>query len=326
MAVGQDFISNKKVLVAGVTGLFGRGLSYLLAKNNEVHGLCRFSEPRLREEVSEWCENLWPVDGANPKCLQNVPRDFDYVFNEAVQWGLDDTYTWPTFKRLMEINSFFPGQLMEHFAGSGAGLIFGSTGGVYQHSEDKDDLNKEGITTLEGGFHPYDDTKLGGEMMVRYFSREHDIPAVILRYYWPAAPYGEGGRAGRTCRAWLEGKPTHVSHKNPWYHTVGYISDLLYATCAAANRCSAPVNIYNVTGDQIVNYRDVDLAVAEAMDIDPIFEEVEQERDIPMYVADIEKMTAELWKPRVGLKEYALRVVRAIQNDIRTPQDWMFEF
>jgi len=49
MGMEQDILVGKRVLVIGVTGLIGRGLSYVLAKNNEVHGLCRFKEPELRE-------------------------------------------------------------------------------------------------------------------------------------------------------------------------------------------------------------------------------------------------------------------------------------
>lgn len=326
MSVSQSFIENKKVLVTGVTGLIGRGLSYLLAKNNEVHGLARFTDPRIREEVGQWCEKLWRVDAAESGCLREVPRDYDHVFNEAVQWGHKGSDKWETFEQLTKVNTFFPGQVLEHFGETGAGLVFGSTGGVYRASETREDLNKEGETILEGGSHPYEDTKLAGEMLVRYFSREHGVPATILRYYWPVAPYARGGRAGSTCRAWLEGIPTRVSRKNPWYHNVGYISDLLYATCAAAGSGSSPPTTYNVSGRQIVSYREVDLAVAEAMGIEPIFEEVERERDIPMNLADVEKMAGELWEPRIGVEGYARRVVRAVRNGIHTPADWMFQW
>jgi len=55
--------------------------------------------------------------------------------------------------------------------------------------------------------------------------------------------------------------------------------------------------------------------------MEPLFEEVEQERDMPMYLADVSRMARDLWEPRVGLRE----CVRAVKEGIRTPQDWMFE-
>jgi len=87
------------------------------------------------------------------------------------------------------------------------------------------------------------------------------------------------------------------AYKEVWYHNISCISDLIYATIAAANR------------------------VAEELGMEPLFEEVEQERDMPMYLADVSRMARDLWEPRVGLRE----CVRAVKEGIRTPQDWMFE-
>jgi len=275
--------------------------------------------------VAGWCTKLWQVDGSVPHALRDVPRDFDAVFNEAVVWGHGQPFTWDTFYEMARVNTYFPGQILEHFAGTGAALVFASTGGCYTPSKDPSDLHKEGITMPSGGGHPYDDTKLAGEMLVNYLSIERQVPAVIVRYYWPAAPYHEGGRAGRTCRLFLAGKPSQVSTKNPWHHNIGYISDLVYATIAAAKRVAVPPPVYNVSGKDIASYREVDLAVAEELGIEPIFEEVERERDMPLYLADVSRMAAELWEPRVGLKECVRRCVRGVRNNIRTPQDWMFE-
>jgi len=325
MGVEQEAVVGKKVLVLGVGGLFGRGLSYILAKNNEVHGLDLFPKPEVLKEVDQWCSKLWTVDCSEPHCLRDIPRDYDVVYNEAVAWGHGRAMDWSLFADLTRINSFFPGQVMEHFGPTGAQLVFGATGGCYVASKNRYDLHKEGVTMSEGGVHPYDDTKLGGEMLVNYFSAEHKIPAVILRYYWPAAPYGAGGRAARTARSFLAGKPTKVSRKNPWYHSVGYISDMIYATIAAANQAACPAPLYNVTGAAVANYMEVDELVAKELGMEPLWEEVERERDMPMYIADVTRMSNDLWRPRVGLEECVRRCIRAIKEDIRTPQDWMFE-
>ncbi len=325
MGIEQDFVVNKRVLVMGVSGMFGRGLSYVLTKNNEVYGLGRFPSPEIKEEVSQWCEELWDVDVSQPGSLRSVPDDFDVVFNEIVQWNAGGRYAWDSFRQLMLVNSLFPGHVMEHFAESGARMVFGSTGGVYLPSKDRNDLIREGVTGSEGGYMAYDDTKLGGEMLVNYFSIEHQIPAVILRYFWPAAPYTYNGRASSTCCLYLQGKPSQVSRKNPWYYNVGYISDLIYATIAAANRVDCPAPLYNVAGKNIASFREVDEAVAEELGMDPIFEEVEKERDLPMYLADVRRMSQDLWEPRIGLRECVRRCVRAVKEEANALQDWMFE-
>jgi len=330
MGIEQHFVENKRILVMGGNGLIGRGVVHLLAKNNEVHAMARFSKPEFGRELSQKCEKLWKVDAAEPGSLKSIPKDFDVVINQVVQWGIDEPFDWPTFYKLLKANCFVPGRVMEHFRDSGAKLIFGSTGGVYRASKDRNDLNREEVTGLQGGDHPYDDTKLPGEAIVQYFSAEHGTPAAILRYYWPACPYRtgrppDGGRAGRTCRAWMAGKPTVVSQRRQWYHNIGYMADLAYATAAAADRVSSPPATYNVTGSEIVTCREVDLVVAEELGIEPIWVEADEERDMPLYLADTTLMARDLWKPRFGMEPAVRNIVRAHKWGIREVQDWMCE-
>lgn len=325
MGIEQDFVVGKRVLVLGASGLIGRGLVHVLSKNNEVHGLARFTAPKVKPELEKKCAKLWEVDVSQPGSLNSLPKDFDVVINEVVLWGINEPRDWDHFFDLLRTNAFVPGRVMEHFGQKGAKLVFGATGGAYLFSKDRNDLNREGVTGWRGGDHPYDDTKLAGEAIVHYLSTEHGIPAAILRYYWPVAPYHDGGRTGRSYRSWLDGKPTQVSKKNPWYHNVGYIADLVYGTIAAANKVASPPVTYNVSGSDIVTYREVDEALAQEMGVEPNWEEVEHERDMPMYLADVTRMSKDLWHPRFGLKETVRRVVRAMKEEIHEPQDWMFE-
>lgn len=43
-------MQGRKILITGATGLIGRGLAFVLARDNEVHALARFSRPGVREE------------------------------------------------------------------------------------------------------------------------------------------------------------------------------------------------------------------------------------------------------------------------------------
>jgi len=52
MSIEQDFVVGAKVLITGVTGQIGRGLAHVLSRNNEVHGVARFSNA-INEEITE---------------------------------------------------------------------------------------------------------------------------------------------------------------------------------------------------------------------------------------------------------------------------------
>jgi hypothetical protein len=44
-----------------------------------------------------------------------------------------------------------------------------------------------------------------------------------------------------------------------------------------------------------------------------------------MYLADVTKMSNDLWAPRIGVREAVRRVVRAFRENAQRPEDWMFE-
>ena len=323
----QEFLVGKKVLITGITGLIGRGLAYILSKNNEVHGAARFSNPKIEKELSSICHKLYKLDLSKKESVESLPKDYDVVFNLAVHWGeyrgpLEKD--WNTFIKTMEVNSFLPARLILHFKDTQAKLVFGSTGSLYTPSKNRKDLHVEGKTCWEGGECIYEDTKMGGDILIYWISQDFKVPAIILRYYWPEAPYTGGGRIGYIVRSFLKGQSIKASRVNPWWHNLGYISDIVYATIAAANFVAIPAPIYNVSGEEITNTYEKALVVAEELGIEPKIEEVEDEGP-SMYLADVSKMKRDLWKPQIGLKECVRRVVKAIKEEINTPQDWMFE-
>jgi hypothetical protein len=61
------------------------------------------------------------------------------------------------------------------------------------------------------------------------------------------------------------------------------------------------------------------------MDVEVTFEDAEREGEHETYVADISKMSDELWEPAVGTRKCLERVVRGIEEKARGPEDWMFE-
>lgn len=175
--VEQKFLEGKKVLVTGATGHIGRGLAYILSKNNEVHAAARFSKPEIKEELASFCDALHQIDFGSKDGVEKLPKDFDVVFNQAVLWDPWDKpfKEWDDFRRVMEVNSFLPGRLMMYYGETGTKLVFGSTGGLYIPSKDRNDLNVEGKTCWEGGECIYEDTKMGNDIIVSWLSKDCGI-------------------------------------------------------------------------------------------------------------------------------------------------------
>jgi len=327
MSIEQDFVIGEKVLITGVSGQIGRGLAHVLSKNNEIHGVARFSNDAVREELATKCRELYALDLSEAENVSRLPKDFDVVFHTAVQWGTydRDKRTWQLFVDTMRVNSFLTGRLMMHLRDSRARIVFGSTGGLYVPSKDKDDRNREGETSWEAGGSIYEDTKMGNDIIIRWLSEDYGIPCTIVRYYWPATPYRPWCRIGWLTKDMMAGKPVKVSQTSPWWQSIGYVSDLVRATAAAANVTNAPADIYNVTGEDVADGRATALAIGEELGVEPILEELEEESDHDSYVADISRMKKDLWAPRIGHREAVRRLVKAIREEITEPQDWMFE-
>ncbi|MDW3217550.1 MAG: NAD-dependent epimerase/dehydratase family protein [Acidimicrobiales bacterium] len=72
------------IVIAGATGQVGKPVAKALAaQGNDVHGLARFKDPAVREEMEAAGVTCHAVDLISPD-LSTVPTELDHLLNFAV--------------------------------------------------------------------------------------------------------------------------------------------------------------------------------------------------------------------------------------------------
>ncbi len=179
-------IEGKKILVTGPAGQIAFPLAARLARDNEVFGVARFSDPATRARCEEAGIATAVVDLARPDWSE-TPEQFDYVLHLAAAIVPGDDYD-----ASIEINAGGTGHVMSRFRDAKACLMM-STCGVYAAPAD---YSKPVLETdpLGGTPQPYAPTycisKIAQEAVARFAAQEFGLPTTIARMN---AAYGDNG-------------------------------------------------------------------------------------------------------------------------------------
>ncbi|MGE2688700.1 hypothetical protein [Mycolicibacterium pulveris] len=79
-------LSGERVLVTGPAGRIAYGVTKTLARDNEVWGIARFSDPAAREEVEALGVTTRSIDLGDAD-FTDLPTDFTYLVHIAVDFG-----------------------------------------------------------------------------------------------------------------------------------------------------------------------------------------------------------------------------------------------
>jgi UDP-glucuronate 4-epimerase len=236
-------MKNQKILITGLTGNLGGTIAEVLAKDNEVWGLARYT----REGQREYWENAGVktiVGDFSKNELDGVPTDFAYVlhiaantsFNSSVEQSLQDNADGVAF-------------LMQHCRNAKA-FLHCSTVGVYAPHPDPDHLFNEedplGSVTLG----MYTGTKLAGEGVAHAMSRLLDLPTIICRMAVQYGAYKDGGMPGIFLKLMLAGKPVPFSAKWPNAHSLISNDDCVFIE-PLLGAATVPATIVNWGGDTV---------------------------------------------------------------------------
>jgi len=281
-------IADKKILVTGASGLVGSQLCRELVADNDVWGLASFRNPEKRSEIEDLGVNVIARD-VSKESIDDLPTDFDIVFHQLVILYESDVDP----QKTVDVNTYFTGRLIDHCRDMGH-LVMASTGGVYRASLDYD---KE--TDAPGPVGWYATSKLGMEHLGTYLCQKHEIPAVILRYFWP---YGkEQGRVTRMMKSIVKGEKIQTSSTQEDRYQPIHITDLSYLTMRALMVTSQDVPVYNMAGPEEVTWKEMALLIGQELGVEPQFEESSEAR--LSHLADLSRLYADIGKPKVGIKE-----------------------
>lgn len=253
-------MEGQKILVTGPAGHLTAPLVRELALTNDVWGLARFSNPASREALEALGVTCVAKDMATDD-FDDLPDDFDYVFHAGAMVAMDSendmAYTF-------EVNVQGTGKLMMHCRNVKT-FVHCSTGGVYAHSTTpRTETDPYGMPIPA-----YSLSKIAAEQLVRFLSRQFEIPTIMLRI---GAVYGYDatGPAVRLDRM-VRGKEVWVNPTEPRGASVMWQGDAVRLATRAFECGQVPAVTVNFCGDEAVSIEEYCTYVGGLLGIEPTF-------------------------------------------------------
>lgn len=251
-------LSGEKILFTGPAGRIGFNVAKTLARDNEVWGLARFSNPAERQEIEAVGVKAHRADLVTCD-FGDLPRDFTYLIHFAANFAE------VPFDRDMEINAESTGFLLDHCRDAKAALVMSSVT-VYKpqpnpwHPLREDEPLGDMLAHVPAS---YPLTKIASEGIARFCARSFGLPVTIARMN---AAYDErGGLMVNHLKAIAEGRPVVVRH-DPLPYSPIHGEDIAATVGALLKAASVPATIVNWCGDEAVSVQQWSQYIAEMLD------------------------------------------------------------
>lgn len=242
-------LRDEKILITGAAGQIAFPMAELLAADNEVWGLARFSGPDSRARVETAGVHTFVCDIADGD-FTGLPEDFTYLLHLAAFMGPGDD-----IDHAMRVNAEGTGLLLQHCRRAKAALVM-STHSVYRPHEDPlhlyletDRLGEVNSTSAA----TYSMSKIGQEAAARTCARTLGLPVVIARMN---ASYGpNGGLPAYHIDTVVAGRPV-VTRWDPCPYSPIHQDDINAQVEALLGAASVPATIVNWAGDEPVTVQE----------------------------------------------------------------------
>ncbi len=239
-----------RFLVTGAAGFIGSHLcEALLARGESVLGVDSFNDyydpalkrANLTDALAAGLE-FRRLDLARD-ALDDALKQIDVVCHLAAQPGVRPSWG-EGFDIYAKRNIVATQRLLEAtLRAGGPRFVLASSSSVYGNVGEQPARESDRLTPVS----PYGLTKAACEELVGIYRRVHGLSAVSLRYFTAYGPRQRPEMAFASfIRAVLSGKPLHVLGDGRQTRDFTYVTDVVSATIAAAERLTGPV--YNVSG------------------------------------------------------------------------------
>ncbi len=275
-------LSDKKILITGVTGSVAWPIARFLAERNQVFGAARFQSDESREKVISANIEPCPMDLEKADVSQ-LPRDVDYVLHFAFMRGtLDD------FDRAMTVNGEGTGLVLQHCATARAALVI-SSHAIYVPNPDPDFEQPE-TGELGRSFAPWGPTspvtKIAEEAVARFSARAFSLPVTIARLN---TVYGSPENLiSMHIRQMQAGEVVKVPN-DPNNHRPIHVRDMCEQLPPLLEAAGTPATIVNWAGDEVVSAQQWCRQAADMLGLEPKMEVMHLPGAQVSHIADVEK-------------------------------------
>lgn len=301
-------LNGEKILVTGVTGQIAFPIARMLAAENEVWGLARFSRSEDRQRVSEAGITSVTCDLGDGD-FTGVPADFTYVVHLAASLAAGWDYD-----AAIRANAEGTGLLLQHCRSAKGALVM-STHSVYRPQDDPMYVFTEDAPLGEcNSTHTptYSVSKISQEATARLAARAFGVPVTIARMN---ASYGpNGGLPAMHVDALVEGRSV-TTRWNPCMYSPIYEDDINMQVGALLEAASTPALIVNWGGDEAVSVQEWAAYAGELMGIDPTIEVVPIDGTLRGSIADTTRRASITGPCTVDWREGIRRTVAARHPD-----------
>lgn len=236
------------IMILGVGGKMGPDLARLAKQavdksgiKKRILGVARFSEPSLKEHLSQQGIETITADLLNDEQLQALPDVKNVLYLAGQKFGTSgkESFTWA-------MNAYLPGRVAEKFKKSK--IVVFSTGNVYPLSPIKTVGLAEDCPT--GPIGEYAQSCLGRERLFQYSSLKYNTPVLIYRLnYANDVSYGVLLEIAKSVN---EGRPIdlRMGHVN-----VIWQGDANEMAIRSLHHCNTPAKVLNIAGPETVSIR-----------------------------------------------------------------------